>query len=71
MSGQQDQYVAADLNQDGRTTRSEAKAFRSGKLSNKAAKVECLLPVLAQSSKTVSGAVIYISRSMHSQKQHA
>ena len=55
MSGQQDQYVAADLNQDGRTTRSEAKAFRSGKLSNKASKVEYVLTVLAQYNKTVSG----------------
>ena len=30
-----------------------------------------MLIVLAQSSKTVSGAFTYISRSMHSQKRHA
>ena len=35
-----DQYIAADLNHDGRTTRSEARAFRSGKLANEAAEVD-------------------------------
>ena len=38
-----DQYIAADLNHDGRTTRSESRAFRSGKLPNKAAEVVIFL----------------------------